>query len=194
MRCSSLYLCAAELLARGSRVRCWGGWTATFYKYDKNQSGSLSATDLTQASLDLFSVHLSHSHAEALLKQADLSKTGELSLDEFTFVAKKFLTSIPDLVKKNSDNSAYRFISFGTNERLGIELYDTEEEDGVGNGVLVVKAVKGVAQEAGVPIGAVITFMHNEKLPLGFSQDELTKKAREQLWLARREGSFCLVT
>ena len=45
--------------------------------------------------------------------------------------------------------------------------------------VLVVEGVKGVAAEAGVLVGSVITYLHDEKLPLGFTQEDLAKKVGE---------------
>ena len=153
-----------------------GDIESVFAKYDVNKSGSLSAADLGKASVELYNVHMSKSHCEVLLKSADVSNTGALSLAEFTTVAEKFVASLPEIVKESAGAKEYMFVSFGTGESLGIDLYDTVDEDGKGKGVLVVEGVKGVAAEAGVLVGSVITYLHDEKLPLGFTQEDLAKK------------------
>ena len=147
-----------------------------FSKYDVNKSGTLSAADLGKAALDIYNVYLSKSHCNVLLKAADVDSSGALSLAEFTTVAEKFVASLPEIVTATAGTKEYYFVSFGCAEALGIDLYDTVDEDGKGKGVLVVEGVKGVAAEAGVLVGSVITYLHDEKLPLGFTQEDLAKK------------------
>ena len=99
---------------------------------------------------------------------------------------RRYFRSLPEVVRQNASNPSYRFISFATTDKLGIELYDTIDEDGEDKAVLIVKKVRLAAQEAGVTVGSIITFLHNEKIPPGINQDDFATLARAHRSLDKR--------
>ena len=74
--------------------------------------------------------------------------------------------------------SSIFFVSFGVNDKLGLELYDTTDAEKE-KGLMIVESVTGVAQLADIPPGSVVAFVNEEKIQPGLSQDDFMDKVRD---------------
>lgn len=67
------------------------------------------------------------------------------------------------------------YVSFGLQDKIGITVVDTVKMEGPA-ALLVVSGVSGVAQDAGVPVGAIVTRLHADALPPGVSQEKFFER------------------
>ena len=101
----------------------------------------------------------------------DTNTDGVLQESEFLEMAKKFEAALP----VNSMNSILGpgtlFVSFGVNEPLGVTFEQDEEKNAAGAVTsvtrIVAATVTGVAAEAGVPVGAMLSWVHDEAVKPG---------------------------
>lgn len=83
-------LCAAASVAKASLIRSLlVDKSALFKKLDKDQSGSISSTELADALKEAGATSLTVEEAAAIIKQADKNGNGTIELNELTSVLTK---------------------------------------------------------------------------------------------------------
>ena len=148
-------------------------WKEVFLQYDKDASGAIDVAELGALCKDLFGVYLSESHRKELIAEVDTNTDGVLQESEFLEMAKKFEAALP-VNSMNSTllaNPGTLFVSFGVNEPLGVTFEQDEEKNAAGAVTsvtrIVAATVTGVAAEAGVPVGAMLSWVHDEAVKPG---------------------------
>ena len=147
-------------------------WRAVFARFDADGSGAIDAAELGVALSELFNVHMSVPQREALIATVDANADGKLQPDEFIRFALEYESSLPS--RRHFKEADVKFVSFGTSAPLGIEF----SVDETFPGLPAVDSVAGVAADAGVPVGALIKYLHDDELALGVPMPELLGRVR----------------
>ena len=148
-------------------------WKELFLQYDKDASGAIDVAELGALCKDLFGVYLSVSHRKMLIAESDANSDGVLQESEFLAMAKKFEATLPVSTMKSTllADPGTLFVSFGVNEPLGVGFEQDEEanDEGAVTSVrpIMVATVTGPAAEAGVPVGAMLSYVHDEPIQPG---------------------------